>query len=110
MAANWQRKITWLRRLIAEVGPLWPRSTKLSGYGEEGPYHCEDCEFAKGKKQGDLFKDDKGRGRCLHAVVIADDEVKKDPKMNLPIINLEKGCCEFVSQPGHGKEHEEGKE
>jgi hypothetical protein len=105
MAANkgWLKKLNALNKIIEENGPLWPRSTKLAGYGEEGPYHCEDCIYAKGKKQNDLFKDENGKGRCLHEAMIMDPEVKKDKSM-LPIINLEVGCCEFVDQKGHKKD------
>jgi hypothetical protein len=104
---SWLKKIGALKRLLAAVGPLWPRSTKLAGYAEEGPYHCEDCVYLKGKKQGNVFKDDDGKGRCIHPMMIADLEVRKDSKL-LPIVNIEKGCCEFVDQKGH--EHEEGEE
>lgn len=97
MAKSWLKIIGRLKRLINEVGPLWPDSTKLSGYGTKGPYFCGMCEYAKGMKKGDVFKDDAGRGRCLHSVVIADAQVEKD-KTGLPIINLEIGCCEFVEK------------
>lgn len=103
---SWLKKIAGLKRLISSVGPLWPSpSTKLAGYAEDGPYHCEDCVYLKGKKQGNVFKDENGMGRCIHAVMIADPEVMKDSK-SLPIVNIERGCCEFVDQKGH--EHEEG--
>ena len=36
---NWPEKINGLRRLIEQVGSLWPApSTKLAGYAEDGPY------------------------------------------------------------------------
>ncbi len=106
---SWLKKIAALKRLLREVGPLWPKSTKLSGYSEQGPYHCGDCVYLK-KKDGDAFKDADGKGRCLHSVVMADAQVKKDEKM-LPIINIEHGCCEFVEyEEGHVEESHEEKE
>lgn len=92
---SWLKKIAALKRLLSEVGTLWPKSTKLSGYAEQGPYNCGICEYAKGMKAGNIFRDEDGKGRCLHSVVIADKEVSKDKNL-LPIINLERGCCEFV--------------
>lgn len=97
---SWLKKIAALKRLIREVGSLWPKSTKLSGYAESGPYHCEDCVYLKKD-----FKDANGKGRCNHPVVIADSEVKHDK--GLGIVNIERGCCEFVEPP---KEKENGKE
>jgi hypothetical protein len=94
MAKQWSKIIGGLKRLIAEFGPIWPKSTKLSGYAESGPYHCEDCEYLK-KVDGQIFRDEWGRGRCSQLVVIADSEVRKDSS-GLPIVNIEKGCCEFV--------------
>jgi hypothetical protein len=105
---GWLKKIAGLKRLLSEVGPLWPRSTKLAGYAEDGPYHCEDCIYLKRDKEGKAFSDDNGKGRCVHSVMIADSEVKKD-KSFLPIVNIEKGCCEFVDQT-KGKEESNGKE
>jgi hypothetical protein len=97
MAKSWLKVISRLKRLIADIGPLWPAgSTELSGYAEDGPYHCEDCSFLKGKKSGNIFRDDKGKGRCSHPVVIADSKVKRDG--SLSIVNIERGCCEFVDQ------------
>lgn len=106
MAESWLKKVAALKRLISSVGPLWPRSTKLAGYAEDGPYHCEDCKYLKGKREGNIFKDADGKGRCLHPVMISDPEVKKDSKM-LPIINIEYGCCEFVDQKKHADSEEE---
>lgn len=94
---SWLKKIAALKRLLISVGPLWPKSTKLAGYGTKGPYFCGMCEYAK-RKDGQLFKDEQGRGRCNQAVVIADPDVEKDEKTKLPIINLEVGCCEFVER------------
>lgn len=95
---SWLKKIAGLKRLLSAVGPLWPKSTKLAGYGIDGPYYCGMCEYAKRDKDGQLFKDEQGRGRCNQEVVIADSEVEKDSKTKLPIINLEIGCCEFVEK------------
>lgn len=92
---SWLKIIGRLKKLVADFGPLWPDSTKLSGYGENGPYHCGDCEYLKGLKDGNVFKDENGKGRCNQSVVIADQEVKKDDK-GRPIVNIETGCCEFV--------------
>lgn len=95
---GWLKKIAALKRLLSEVGSLWPKSTRLAGYAERGPYHCEDCVYLKGKKVGKIFVDDNGKGRCSHPVMIADSEVKKD-KNFLPIVNIQRGCCEFVEPP-----------
>lgn len=101
---SWLKIIGQLKKFLREVGPLWPNSTKLSGYAENGPFHCSDCSFLK-KVDGEPFKDEQGKGRCNHPVVIADSEVKKDKK-GLGIVNIETGCCEFVDQPKehHGEE------
>jgi hypothetical protein len=53
------------------------------------------CEYLKGAKQGNIFRDADGKGRCNQSVMIADTQVKKD-KNGLPIVNIEFGCCEFV--------------
>lgn len=95
----WSKKVHGLKRLLASVGSLWPApSTKLSGYAEEGPYRCGNCEYLKGLEEGRVFKDENGRGRCNQIVVIADPEVKKDDQ-GRPVVNIETGCCEFVSPP-----------
>ncbi len=91
---GWLKKISLLKRLLDQTGPLWPGSTKLSGYGEQGPYHCGDCVWRK-MKDGETFKDENGKGRCLHSLVIADAQVKKDEKL-IPIIDIKHGCCEVV--------------
>lgn len=93
---SWLKIINKLKKFLSEVGPIWEGST-LSGYQEKGPYYCGMCEYAKGMKQGEVFKDADGKGRCLQSVVIADPKVKKDDK-GLPIINLQIGCCEFVEK------------
>jgi len=93
--SSWLKKISGLKTLIAKVGPLWPKSTELSGYAEKGPYHCGNCEYLKGLKQNNTFLDGNGKGRCNQSVVVADPEVKKD-ELGRPIVDLEHGCCEFV--------------
>ena len=92
---SWLKKISALKTLIAKVGPLWPKSTKLAGYAEKGPYHCQNCEYLRGVKQNNIFKDEDGKGRCGQSVMMADPEVKKDDK-GFPIVNIQMGCCEFV--------------
>jgi hypothetical protein len=93
---SWSKIIGKLKRFLNEVGPLWPDSTKLSGLGKNGPYHCENCEYLKGVEVGKMFKDEKGRARCNHSVVIADSEVEHDEKGLAIIDNPKTWCCEFV--------------
>lgn len=98
MAKDWRKIISALRKLLAEVGELWPDSTKLSGYAEKGPYRCGDCEYLKGRVEGNVFRDEDGKGRCNQKVVLADREVLK-AQDGLAIVNIERGCCEFVHPP-----------
>jgi len=103
---SWLKVIGALKRLLKETGPIWPGSTTLSGYGEQGPYHCGDCIWRK-KKDAETFKDASGKGRCLHPLVIADPQVKKDDRM-LPIIDIKHGCCEVVEyEEGYVEESED---
>lgn len=96
---SWEDKIKALRRMLNQVDSMWPTpSTKLAGYAEDGPYHCEDCKYLKGKKEGKIFRDSNGKGRCNQPVMMADSEVTKDSQ-HLAIVNIEKGCCEFVDPP-----------
>lgn len=95
MARSWLKVIGKLKRFLSEVGPLWPDSTNLAGYAESGPYSCENCEYLKGREENQTFKDESGFGRCSQPVMIADPQVKKDEK-GRPIVNIERGCCEFV--------------
>lgn len=95
MAKDWAAIIKGLKKLLAEVGPIWPKSTRLAGYAETGPYHCYDCEYLKGKKEGKIFVDAQGKGRCNQEVMMADPEIKKD-SAGLAIVNIQTGCCEFV--------------
>lgn len=100
---GWLKKIGLLKKLIAEVGHLWPDSTKLAGYAEKGPYHCQNCEYLRGRTEGEIFRDPDNMGRCSQAVMMADPEVKKDDK-GFPIVNIEFGCCEFVEPPENENE------
>jgi len=83
--ANWLEKIAGLKKLLADVGPLWPRSTKLAGFSGEGPFHCANCEYLVGS--GD---------RCNQEVMKADSEVQHDEKGLAIITDAEHQCCEFV--------------
>lgn len=83
---GWLKKISLLKRLLKETGPLWPDSTKLAGFGSDGPYSCSRCEYYKG--------DD--TGICIQEVMIADLEVKKNDKGYPVIDDPEHQCCEFV--------------
>ncbi len=80
---TWPGKILALNNLLKNVGPLWPESTKLSGYGTKGPYHCGHCRYLE------------GADNCSHPVVNADPQVKKDAAGN-PLVDADRGCCEFV--------------
>jgi hypothetical protein len=97
MAKSWLKIASRLKRLIDAVGELWPKSTKLAGYGTDGPYFCGMCEYLKGIEKDNVFKDGDGLGRCRHPMMIRDSEVKKDSQ-GRPIVNIEKGCCEFVEK------------
>lgn len=94
---NWPIKIEALKNLIDKVGSLWPLpSSKLSGYAEDGPYHCEDCIYLKrenGKPVGQG-----GYGSCNQPVMMADKEVRHNAD-GTAIVNIQKGCCEFVDPP-----------
>lgn len=85
MAKNWPAIIAGLQKLIGEVGPMWPKSTKLAGFASDGPYHCEDCKYLN--EEGT---------RCNQPVMMADPEVKHD-KDGLGIITKpDVQCCEWV--------------
>jgi hypothetical protein len=81
MGMGWQKKIEGLKGLIRNVGQLWPDSTRLSGYGTNGPYHCGMCKYFDG-------------GYCNHPVVVADPQVEKDG--GRAVVDAKRGCCEFV--------------
>ncbi len=85
MAKNWPNIVSRLKALIAEVGPIWPKSTKLAGFASDGPYHCANCEYLVGNKD-----------RCNQEVMKADPEVQHDEKGLAIITDAEHQCCEFV--------------
>jgi len=85
MAKDWTKIISGLKKLLEDVGPIWPKSTKLAGFASSGPYHCANCEY--------LNKD---RNRCRQEVMMADPEVEKDDKGLAIITNPEIQCCDFV--------------
>jgi len=87
----------WLL-FVRSIPQLWTGS-KVSGYAEGGPYHCGDCKYAKGRKEGMPWRDGQGRGRCGHPVIEQDSAVRVD-EQGRKIINLEHGCCEFVDDSG----------
>jgi len=70
--------------------------TPISGYSEDGPFHCEDC----------IHRLDPKSSLCIHPVVVADPALKSKlvqisdgETFKLTIqINLEKGCCRYVNQ------------
>ncbi len=82
---DWKKAIAGLKSLIADVGPLWPKSTKLAGFASNGPYHCANCEY--------LVKDGT---RCKQEVMMADSEVEHDKEGLAIITDPEHQCCEFV--------------
>lgn len=85
MAKNWPNIISRLKALVAEVGAIWPKSTKLAGFASSGPYHCANCEYLVGD-----------RDRCKQEVMMADPEVEHDAKGLAIITDAEHQCCEFV--------------
>jgi len=83
---SWLKKIAALKRLLREVGPLWPKSTKLAGFASSGPYFCGMCEYYKGSTTG----------VCVQEVMVADPETKKG-ETGYPVIDdPDHQCCEFV--------------
>lgn len=88
MAKNWSQIIAELNKLLAKVGEIWPKSTKLAGFAKDGPYHCANCEYLNA-----------AGNRCNQPVMMADPEVEHD-KDGLAIIDdAEHQCCEFVEPP-----------
>lgn len=81
---DWPKIISRLKSLIAEVGAIWPKSTKLAGFASDGPYHCANCEY--------LVNGD----RCRQEVMKADPEVSHDKDGLAVIDDAEHQCCEFV--------------
>ena len=97
--SSWPRKIEALKRLLAEVGSLWPvPSTKLAGYAEDGPYHCEDCIYLKRDEKRNPIRTAGGRGLCNQEVMKVDPQVQHDSNGNA-LVNIQRGCCEFVDPP-----------
>jgi RNA polymerase subunit RPABC4/transcription elongation factor Spt4 len=81
---DWPKIVSRLKSLIAEVGSIWPDSTKLAGFASDGPYHCANCEYLVGDN------------RCNQEVMKADPEVNHDEKGLAIITDPEIQCCEFV--------------
>ncbi len=95
---NWLKIISWPKKLIA---PIWPRT----GYVEVVMHHCEDCVYLlKDETTRCIFKDEEGRGRCSHPMVVLDFEVKKDSQ-GRPIVNIKCGCCEYGALSKRGIEN-----
>lgn len=73
----------------------------ITGYEENGPYHCEDC----------VHRLSKTSNICIHPMIkanpkLANRRVMENGKVKGVKVNLEIGCCSFVKQPkGHGQEH-----
>jgi broad specificity phosphatase PhoE len=66
--------------------------TLVSGYAENGPFHCQDCIHAS-----------RVNSSCNHPVVVADPDLQgrliqidSGPAVT---VSLEKGCCRFVKPP-----------
>lgn len=81
---DWPKIISQLKSLIAEVGAIWPKSTKLAGFASDGPYHCANCEYLV------------NGNRCKQEVMKADSEVHHDKDGLAIITDPERQCCEFV--------------
>lgn len=81
---DWPKIISGLKALIAEVGAIWPKSTKLAGFGSDGPYHCANCEYLV------------DGNRCKQEVMKVDPEVSHDKDGLAIITDPERQCCEFV--------------
>ncbi len=70
--------------------------TPISGYSEDGPFHCEDC----------IHRVDPKSSYCIHPVVVADPALKNrlvqisdGDTFKLTIqIDLMRGCCRYVNQ------------
>lgn len=92
------------------TSPIKWTGTKLAGYAATGPYHCADCKYLRGRVEGKIFRDNVGRGRCNHPVMMADPQVEHEqPPQRLnatggeiekpqpAIVDVQFGCCEFVN-------------
>lgn len=86
------------REVAMRFGLLWT-GTRVSGYGEDGPYHCEDCRYLRGRLAGEVVHADATHGECLHSIVKSDPEVRKCANGN-GFVLIETGCCEFVDTSG----------
>lgn len=95
---DWPKIITGLKRLILEVGELWPKSTKLSGFASDGPYFCGMCEYLKRDEMGKPILDAAGFARCNQEVVKADPQLQKDHNGLVIIQAPAVQCCEFVER------------
>ena len=77
--------------------------TRVSEYSEQGPFHCGDCVYA-------IRKDvpEKGKGLCNEPHVLKDPEVPAARRSKLKVIDLQHGCCRFVTYPkGYVEDSEE---
>ena len=87
--------------VLPAVGSIYDETgTPDSGYATDGPYHCEDC----------IHKTAMDEPFCIHPKVVGDHQLQdKLVQINgrpAVKIDMECGCCRYVSQPGHGKEKE----
>lgn len=89
--------VAWLK-FVEYVKPLWT-GTPISGYAERGPYHCGECKYLKGRTEGLPYRGPEGRGRCTHPIIAIDPRIKVD-EQGRKIVNIERGCCEFVDDSG----------
>lgn len=80
---------------------LMEQGDPLTGYEENGPYHCEDC----------VHRLSKTSNVCVHPMIkanpkLANRRVVENGKVIGVKVNLEIGCCSYVKQPeGHGQEY-----
>jgi hypothetical protein len=72
--------------------------TPVAEYATSGPYSCQNCHFLKGRNNGKdkIYEDSDGEGRCDERHMKKDPKVKHDSD-GLAIVNIEYGCCRFVS-------------
>lgn len=90
-----------IRPLKMDQSAYAEQGTEVSGYEEQGPYHCEDC----------VHKTAMDEPFCIHPVVIVDPKMKNRLKKisgrTVAKVNLERGCCKYVKQEAHGEDEEE---
>lgn len=60
------------------------QGTSLSGYQALGPYSCEHCQHLKGEV-------------CTHSIVALDPSLTH-PSKGTTKVDVEYGCCRYVSQ------------